>query len=130
MAARVMQGFLLDIEHRPGSLEVVTARLTEAGVNIQGIGGMAFGARATIGLVTENTLATRDVLREVGVNVRPIEYFAVATQDKPGELHKHLTSLSRAGLNVVGLFPLVSAEPTLAFAVDDTKRARDVLRSL
>lgn len=130
MPARVLQGFLFDVEDRPGALHTVTMRLAVEGVNITGIGGMSFGDRAKIGLVTENSLATRDVLREVGVNVRPVEYLVVAANDKPGELDRCLTKLSEAGLNVACLFPLVSPNPELAFAVDDPVKAREVLRAI
>ena len=130
MPATVLQGFLLDVPNEPGALHRITSRLAAEGVNIQGIGGMATETLGRIGLVTENTLATREVLRDVGANVRPVEYLAVTTADRPGELDRYLTKLSDAGLNVVCLLTLIAREPTLAFAVDDPVKARDVMRNL
>lgn len=121
---------MLDVPNQPGALHYVTAALAHEKVNIQGIAGIAYDGKATIGLVTDNDLHTRDLLRKVGENVRAVPFLAVTTQDRPGELDKYLTKLSMSGLNVVCLFPLISAEPTLCFAVDDLVKARDVLKTL
>lgn len=128
--AKVVQGFLLDVPNTPGALHYVTARLAHEKVNIQGIAGVAHDGRATIGLVTDNDLHTRDVLRDVGDNVRPVPFLAVTARDEPGELDRYLTKLGMAGLNIVCLFPLVSKEPTLAFAVDDPVKARAALKDI
>lgn len=130
MPAKVMQGFLLDVPDTPGALQKVTSRLAKANVNIAGIGGMSFDGHAKIGLVTESTLETREVLREVGVNVRPVEYLVVAAKDKPGELDRYLSRFSDAGLNVTCLVPIFGSEPRLGFAVDDPVKGREVLRGL
>ncbi|HLE95853.1 MAG TPA: hypothetical protein VI997_00650 [Candidatus Thermoplasmatota archaeon] len=130
MPAKVMQGFLLDVPDTPGALHMITSRLAKAAVNIAGIGGMSFDGHAKIGLVTESTLATREVLREVDANVRPVEYLVVAAKDKPGELDRYLTRLSEAGLNIMCLVPIFGTEPRLAFAVDDPVKGREVLRTI
>lgn len=130
MSAKVLQGFMLDVPNTPGALHYVTAALAHEKVNIQGIAGIAYDGKATIGLVTDNDLHTRDLLRKVGENVRATQFLAVQTQDKPGELDRYLTRLSMSGVNVVCLFPLIAKEPTLAFAVDDAVKARDVFGSL
>ena len=121
---------MLDVPNTPGALHYVTAALAHEKVNIQGIAAVAHEARATIGLVTDNDLHTRDTLRKVGENVRATQFLAVRTEDRPGELDRYLTRLSMSGVNVVCLFPLIGREPTLAFAVDDPVKARDVFKDL
>lgn len=130
MPATVLQGFMLDVPNTPGALHFVTAALAHEKVNIQGLAAVAHDTKATIGLVTDNDLATRELLRRVGENVRAVPFLAVQTQDRPGELDTQLTRLSMAGLNVVCLFALIAKEPTLCFAVDDPVKARDVFKHM
>ncbi len=130
MTVEVLQGFILELEDKPGALHNVTMGLAVAGVNIQGIGGATVNGSGVIGLVTENSLETRSVMKELALSVRPVEYLCVRTEDQPGALDRYLTLLAREGLNVISLFPLVSREPTIAMACDDAVRAREVLRKV
>lgn len=130
MPARVERGFLLDLADKPGALHDVTARIADAGVNIAGIAGLALGGEARIALLTDNSLETRQILRQTGVGVRPAEFLVVTAHDEPGELDRYLTRLSDQGLNIVALFSIATPEPSLAFALDDAVKGREALRAL
>ena len=98
-----MQDLIVNLENKPGTLAQLGEALGNAGINIEGVCGMASagdGAGEVHVLVASAEMA-RSALEEVGVSCgaeRDVEVVAIV--DQPGELGRHLRRIADAGVNV------------------------------
>jgi hypothetical protein len=98
-----MQDLTVNLENKPGALAQLGEALGNAGVNIEGVCGLA-GANGGAGevhiLVADAELA-RSALEEVGISsgtMRDVEVISIV--DQPGEMGRHLRKVADAGVNV------------------------------
>lgn len=119
--------FRLQVPDEPGELQAVTEALAEAGVNINGLGGLTAGGRGTVELVPDRAGPTRRALDGAGVRYEEVQAVIVDVPDEPGALDGKLAKLAGEDVNVEAVFPLVGVPTRLAFTVDDPKRAQDLL---
>jgi len=102
MAARKVRYVALDVPSRTGQAAAILGALADAGVNLQAFSGFPTGGgKAQVDLVTDDLAAVRRVARKEGWRVRaPKRGFLVQGRDRVGAVHRDLTRLARAGINV------------------------------
>ena len=123
-----MQDLIVKLENKPGALAQLGEALGNAGVNIEGVCGLA-GANDGAGevhiLVADAELA-RSALEEVGIGsggFRDVEVISIV--DQPGEMGRHLRKVADAGVNVDLAYLATSTR--LVLGSDDAEGLRKAL---
>lgn len=121
-----MNAFIIELENKPGSLAQIAEALGERGINITSISGVTAGSAGALGLLTNDELGTREVLRSAGINVREIGLVSVSLENKPGALGEVARKLADAGVNVELLLGtgMSGSNVTVAIGVDDVAAAQ------
>ena len=89
------------VEDRPGVLAELGAALGKAGVNIEGVSGVAAGPGSVVHLLVEDAAAARSALEAAGFSsAGEREVLAVDIEDRPGVLGELAGSIAAAGVNV------------------------------
>jgi hypothetical protein len=127
-----MNGFLIEIDNKPGEIARVSEAIAAKGINITSGASLAVGDRGAIGLLTNDEQGTRSALDEAGIAYRETEIVSVSMADKPGALADASRRLANAGVNVEVLFPtkIGGGDVVLAAGVADPAAARDALKEL
>lgn len=104
MADRVRQTryCYLSVPHRAGRGAQVLAALAESGVNLLAYSGFpAGGGKAQLDLVADDMAGVRRVARRHGWKTSAVKRcFVVQGEDRLGAVHRHLSKLAHAGVNV------------------------------
>ena len=75
------------LDDRPGALADMGEALGRAGVNIEGICGVAAGGRSAVHILVEDVDAARSALSGAGIEVGPdVDVVMMSFEDRPGEL--------------------------------------------
>ena len=121
--------FTVRLKNEPGALARLAARLGEHGIDIRTIGAGAVGSIGCAVLSTNDTNATREVLRQARYTFAEGEALDVAVEDKPGALAQLTGRLADAGVNIIGVVILSrrQGKAELAITVDAVDAARRVL---
>lgn len=127
MVTRTTTAFRFELQDEPGQLQEVTQRLAKEDVNIDGIGGLTTGTTGTIQIVPDDPTTAQTAIEGAGVDVEPVDTIVVDVPDEPGQLDQRLKSLAQEGINVEAVFPVSGSPSRLAFTVDDTERAQQLL---
>ena len=92
----------IKVPSRPGQGAAVLRALAEAGVNLLAYSGFpAGGGSAQLDLVTDDLATVRRVAARHGWRVSPTKRgFLVQGDDRVGAVHRHLTQLAAAKINV------------------------------
>lgn len=115
------------LDNRPGTLAALGRATAEAGVNIDGIAGMATDGEGLIHILVEDAGAARSALEGAGISVRDQrEVLVVDVEDRPGELARVAATLGDAGINI-DLIYLAASGTRLVLGVDDLDGARQAL---
>jgi hypothetical protein len=94
-----MQDLTVNLENKPGTLAQLGEALGNAGINIEGVCGLA-GA-AEVHILVQSADMARSALEEAGIQStgeRDVEVVSIV--DQPGEMGRHLRKIADAGVNV------------------------------
>ena len=123
--------FVVQLDHRPGSLAALCRELERRQVDLKAIGGGGIGDVGHVIIKAADDDATRDVLKAGGYNYYEGESVLAEVDDRPGGMLSVLERLGAADVNVYGhLFTgRWGDRATFAFVVDDAARARAALET-
>ena len=100
-----MQDLTVNLENKPGTLAQLGEALGSAGINIEGVCGLAGGdqgeGRGEVHILVESAQLAREALADAGIECgaeREVEVVSIV--DQPGELGRHLRRIADAGVNV------------------------------
>lgn len=124
-----MNIFIVDLKHQPGELAKATEALAQKGINITAFSGITCGDSGTIALLTNDEAGARRALAEAGYRARELEVISTTIGHTPGTLAATAKKLADAGINIEVALPtsMSDGKVTLAFAVDQPAKAREIL---
>lgn len=98
-----MQDLTVNLENTPGTLAQLGEALGNAGINIEGVCGMAGagGGASEVHILVQSAQMARAALEEVNITSgaeREVEVVSII--DQPGEMGRHLRKIAEAGVNV------------------------------
>lgn len=96
-----MQDLTVNLENMPGTLAQLGEALGNAGINIEGVCGLAGASGAEVHILVQSAELAREALADAGVESgaeRDVEVVSIV--DQPGEMGRHLRRISEAGVNV------------------------------
>ena len=120
------------LENRTGRLAEVTGILSEAGINIRALAVADTSDFGILRLIVDNNDKTEKALKDNGFSVGKTNVVAVEVEDKPGGLHRILSLLTAAGINVEYMYSMVISRnnnAVMIFRFDNTDNALKVLES-
>jgi hypothetical protein len=89
------------VEDRPGVLAGLGEAIGKAGVNIEGVSGVAAGAGSVVHVLVEDAAGARAALAESGFTaVEERDVVVVDVEDRPGELGEVARKVAAAGVNL------------------------------
>jgi hypothetical protein len=134
-----LNGFVIELEDRPGSFADVTEVLAKRGVNLL-VTGFASRGGGVAAFVCDDEDGARSALTEAGIDHREIPTLQVQMEDRPGEAAQISRKLADAGVNLEFWMPVESIWAsflagiggsgeafTVALGVDDPDAARAAL---
>jgi hypothetical protein len=89
------------LPNRPGALAQLGEALGNAGINIDGLAGVASGDEGEVHILVADAGMARETLSNAGIECggeREVEVVSVV--DQPGEMGRHLRRIADAGVNV------------------------------
>jgi hypothetical protein len=122
-----MQDLTVNLENRPGTLAALGEALGGAGINIEGVCGLADagGAQGAVHILVQDAQMAREALSDVGIECggeRDVEIVSVV--DQPGEMGRHLRKIADAGVNVDLVYLATSTRLVLGSSdMDGLRRA-------
>ena len=124
-----MNIFIVDLKDKPGELAKAAEAIAQKGINITAFSGITCGDEGKIALLTNDEIGTRKALQDAGYRARELEVVTTTLEHNPGTLAATARKLANAGINVVVALPtaMSGGNVTLAFAVDNAAKARQVL---
>jgi len=127
-----MRAFIVELENRPGSLAAAANAIAAAGINIDGVAGLAMGSSGAVAVITGDEAGTRGALDAGSLTYRDVELVTAALDNQPGTLAAAAKRLADAGVNVELLTPvgMDGGKVTVAFGVADAAAARAALGDL
>jgi hypothetical protein len=96
-----MQDLTVNLENKPGTLAQLGEALGNAGVNIEGVCGLAGAGGAEVHILVQSAQLVREALADTGIEAgaeREVEVVSIV--DQPGEMGRHLRKIADAGVNV------------------------------
>ncbi len=121
-----MQDLIVNLENKPGTLAQLGEALGNAGINIEGVCGMAGDGGAEVHILVQSAQMARTALEEVGIACgaeRDVEVVSIV--DQPGEMGRHLRKVADAGVNVDLVYLATSTR--LVLGSSDTEGLRSAL---
>jgi hypothetical protein len=114
------------VEDRPGVLAALGAALGSAGVNIEGVSGVAAGPGSVVHLLVADAAAATAALGAAGYSsVAEREVLAVDIEDRPGVLGELAGKIADAQVNVDLVY--LATGPRLVLGAADLEALRSVL---
>ncbi len=111
------------LEDRPGTLAQLGQALGTAGVNIEGICGVATDGRGLIHVLVEDAAAARAALDAAGIRTeQEREVLVWDVEDKPGVLGELTQRIADAGVNIELIY--LATATRVVIGADDLDRAR------
>jgi hypothetical protein len=120
------------LENRTGRLAEVTGILSEANINIRALAVADTSDFGILRLIVDNNEKAEKILRDNGFSVGKTNVVAVEIEDKPGGLHRILSLLTEAGINVEYMYSMVTQKnnnAVMIFRFDNTDNALKVLEA-
>jgi hypothetical protein len=112
------------VEDKPGVLAALGAAIGSAGINIEGVSGVAAGPGSVVHLLVTDAAAARSALESAGYgSVAEREVLAVDIEDRPGVLGELAGKLGAAGVNVDLVYLATGPRLVLGAADLDALRA-------
>ncbi len=119
------------LENKAGRLAEVTGILSDANVNIRALSVADTSDFGVLRLIVDDNAKAERVLKENGFSVGKTSVVAVEVEDKPGGLHRILSILTMAGINVEYMYSLVvqrNGHSVLVFRFDNIDGAVSLLK--
>jgi hypothetical protein len=117
----------VSVEDRPGKLADLGDALGKAGVNIQGVSGIADEGKGHIHVLVENAKDARTALEKAGFHVQAErDVLVLEIPDKPGELGKLCRKIAAAGVNINLAY--LSTNSRLVIGADNLEKARAAVK--
>jgi hypothetical protein len=113
------------LDNRPGELARLGEATGGAGINIEGVCGVATGGgTATIHILVEDVVATRSALENAGLEVSDEhDVLVVDVEDRPGAMSEVARNLADAGVNIELAYTTFGGV-RLVLGVDDLEKTR------
>jgi hypothetical protein len=113
------------LDNRPGELARLGEATAGAGINIEGVCGVATGGgTATIHILVEDVVATRSALENAGLEVSDEhDVLVVDVEDRPGAMSEVARNLADAGVNIELAYTTFGGV-RLVLGVDDLEKTR------
>jgi len=96
-----MQDLVINLENKAGTLAQLGEALGSAGINIDGVCGVATRAAGEAHILVQSAQLARDALAQAGIECdgeRDVEVISIV--DQPGEMGRHLRKIAEAGVNI------------------------------
>ena len=121
----------ISVEDRPGELARIGEALGSAGINIEGLLGLALEGRGIIHVCVQDGSAARRALEGAGIKVEG-ESDAILTEpfpgaDKPGSMGMMARKMADAGVNVRVIY--VATDSRGIIVTDDNAKAMSLMTS-
>ena len=111
---------------RHGTLADLGETLGKAGINIDGICGIAYQGKGIIHVLLEDATSARKVLGEAGFEVgKERQVLVLDVTDRPGELGGICRRIADAGVNIDLIYAATGTR--IVLGVDDFEKARSVI---
>ncbi len=118
----------ISLEDRPGTLATLGESLGKAGINIEGVCGIAIEGRGITHILVEDAAAARQALEGAGIKVEgetDVIVSELGAQDRPGTLGQMARKISDAGVNVTLVYLATRSRGVIA--TSDNAKARKAL---
>jgi hypothetical protein len=124
-----MTEFVIELDHRPGTLARLAEILAEAGINVEGLAAWGADGRGIVRLVVDDHAGARRVLRLHGLRIAENPVLRTTVSHRPGALAELTRALADADVNVEALYVLHTSDVgvDLAIVVDDPDAVRPLL---
>ncbi len=123
-----MNGFIVQLENRPGEMARLTEALSAQGINVL-VYAVGAGEQAVLGFMVNDEETTRSTLDNAGIGYREIPIFTVRMEDKPGQSASTSRRLADAGVNIEFWLPVDTSETNfiVALGVDNLEAAKNAV---
>ncbi len=123
-----MNGFIVQLENRPGEMARFTEALSTQGVNVL-VYAVGAGKQAALGFVVDDEEAARSTLDNAGIEYREIPLFTVRMDDKPGQAASTSRRLADAGVNIEFWLPVDTSQTNfiVALGVDNLEAGKSAV---
>jgi hypothetical protein len=96
-----MQDLVINLENKAGTLTQLGEALGNAGINVEGVCGIASGTAGDVHILVQSAQMAREALAQAGIQCggeRDVEVISIV--DQPGEMGRHLRKIADAGVNI------------------------------
>ncbi len=123
-----MNGFIVQLENRPGEMARLTEALSAQGINVL-VYAVGAGEQAVLGFMVNDEETTRSTLDNAGIGYREIPIFTVRMEDKPGQSASTSRRLADAGVNIEFWLPVDTFQTNfiVALGVDNLEAAKNAV---
>ncbi len=125
-----MKSVTIVADDKVGLLADISYILAKSKINIDAINVDVIGGKAIISLVLSDAIKGKQVIEAAGYKCEDPTAVIVKIPDKPGELNRVTSTLSKEGVNVQNVHMLAKdgAHTVLSLVVDKQKRAALILQ--
>ena len=125
-----MKPITIVADDKVGLLADLSYILAKTKINIESISVDVVAGKAIISLSLSDSTRGKEVLENAGYKVEETNAIVIKLADKPGELNKMTTMLSKEGVNITNVRMLSKDGRTtvLSLLVDKPKRASSILK--
>lgn len=125
-----MKALTIVADDKVGLLADISYILSKAKINIETINVDVVAGKAIITLSLSDVDKGKSVLEAAGYKMEDTDTVVIKLSDKPGELNRITTMLSKEGINIKNVHVLSKdgASTVLSIRVDKPKRASTLLR--
>ena len=124
-AKKAKQLFFM-IPDKAGLLDMVTAVLAAAKVNISAICAYGMDRKANFMMTTDSNARAKKVLAKHKIRAREYNVFVVDMTNKPGELQKVANSIGKARINIKYMYGTTGAGRTATFVFSTSNDAKAI----
>jgi hypothetical protein len=115
------------LEDRPGKLADLGDALGKAGVNIDGLCGVASEGKGSLHILVENAAGARVALEGAGFKIQAErDVLLLDIQDRPGEMGKLCRKIAQAGVNINLAY--LATKTRLVIGADNLDKARAAIK--
>lgn len=93
-----------EMTNRVGLVAEITAKLSEAKINLTSLFGIETGDVAIFMIITSDNAAARKILRKMGATGSTMDVLAIEMPNKPGEFAKVSGIIAQAGIDILSVF--------------------------
>ena len=119
------------IENRPGHLQNVLKILADANINIITLTIAESSDFGVLRLIVNDSAKGLSVLKEKGITASITDVLAIELDDRPGSLHKAISTFSKRSLNIEYMYAFTEKrgdKAVMLFRFDDIEAAKKALK--